>query len=179
MLQLSVFELARQLRDGDPATASPYCEEMLRRFEPLFRKAWRPLAGKMEYQDFVHDSLLRLLISLPHLKDLDAFPGYLRRIVLSVAADALRREASSIAYNEYRAMIRAVDETIQSDLIVRSYLDRIPPRERDILRLDLLEGMDVKEIGKVLGLSQAAVRSMKSRGIKRLRQLLAAEQGNK
>src|SRR5687767_14859473 len=78
--------------DHDDAIRSRAAAEILRRFEPLLRKYCRCLGRPAEdYRDFVQEVMVRVLISLPRLRDPRAFPGLMRNIVTNTAADIWRK----------------------------------------------------------------------------------------
>jgi RNA polymerase sigma factor (sigma-70 family) len=176
---LTVEELVLFLREATQEGASIYCEEIIRRFEPLLRQAWRKSGFKDEYQDFLHDVLVRLFRALPHLENPKAFPGYFRRVVLSVVVDYSRRglPASVQSLDEADEVVDRVDQKILAGVFVRSYLEHLPPRERDVLTLATLHELADEKIAEQLGITRGAVRTTKARALNRLRKLLVAEAG--
>jgi RNA polymerase sigma factor (sigma-70 family) len=170
--------LLARLRDKDnQANASQAAVEILRRFQPLLRKywAWHRLG---EYEDFVQEVMLRLFIALQRLRDANAFPGLLRRIVIGTATDALRSmhfETPDFAALDPDKLTVEFDESLATAVIVRSYLELLPPREQEVVSLLLFEDLDTGEVAQKVGLSVGAVRTTKSRAIRRLRKLLVPQ----
>jgi len=168
--------LARLRNRDNEDTSSQAAVEILRRFQPLLRKywAWHRLGG---YEDFVQETMLRLFIALPRLRDSEAFPGLFRRIVIGTATDALRHkrfEGSDSAAVDAETLSTKFDESLATAVVVRSYLELLPPREREVVHLLYFEDLDASEVAQRLGLSAGAVRMTKSRAISRLRELLVA-----
>lgn len=193
---LTVEQLVSRLRDAfldeaglsDARDASPYVEEIIRRFEPLLRAAWRRVsqAPEYDYQDFVHDVFVKLFQGLPHLENAKAFPGYFRKVALSVVADHYRRRLrtaepypeafeGAVEREALESLVERVDDTLQTAVLVRSYLEHLPPKEREVLYLEFFRETPTKEIGKILKLTPGAVRMLKSRALSRLRKVLADE----
>lgn len=176
---LPLPRLLEDLRaDAGSGKADEAIKEILRRFHPLLRKYWRwPRVG--DYEDFLQEVMVRLFSALPHLRDPDAFPGLLRSIVLATSADLLRRKSAETVDITDVAERFAVefDESTATPLVVRSYLELLPPREREVLYLSFFADLDPAEIAKSLGLSAGAVRMTKSRALARLRTLLGVETG--
>ena len=174
---LTVEQLVSQLRASSKADSSLYCKELIRRFEPLLRWAWRRGAFTAEYQDFVQDVFLRLFRGLPHLLNPKAFPGYFRQVALSVAADHSRKQFATPtdSAGNIEEVVENFDEQILTRVFIRSYLEHLPPREREVIELDFLQELSVKEIGERLGFTPGGVRSIKSRALRRLRNLLTAD----
>jgi len=153
---------------------SDYCEELITRFEPLLRHAWRRGAFATEYQEYVQDVFLSLFRWLPQLRSPQAFPGFFRRIALSVAAEHARKStrAQKRKDQEIDDQIYQLDETISIPIFIKSYLERLPHRERTVLTLNYLNDFDINEIARTMNLTDSEVRSLKHRGIKRLRDML-------
>jgi RNA polymerase sigma-70 factor (ECF subfamily) len=177
---LPLSRLLENLRDGTAGSkSSEAAQEILRRFHPLLRKYWR-WQNVGEYEDFLQEVMVRLFSALPHLRDPDAFPGLLRRIVLATSVDLLRQKSmrtvdiADINPNHFSVEF---DESISTPLLIRSYLELLPPREREVLFLSYFADLSPKEVAQRLGLSAGAVRMTKSRALLRLRRLLRVKSG--
>ena len=174
-------KLLIQLRDGDDRDASSRAAaEIVRRFQPLLRKywAWHRLD---EYRDFVQEVMVRLFAALPHLREPDAFPGLFRRVVIGTASDALRRKRSTgieAVDIDSEELTTEFDESLATAVIVRSYLELLPPREREVIYLLFFEDLDTTEVARDLNLSVGAVRMTKSRAVSRLRRVLLRSEKN-
>lgn len=172
-------QLVAELAVADARQASALMAELIRRFEPLMRRIWDRVGGShQDYSDFRQNALLKLWRKLPQLKEPAAFPGFFRQMLVNEAYDALRRTAASLAHEV------PMDETIEEipdeamddidiAILVRSNLERLPPREREVLQLELVDGLTPTEIARRWGVSDGAVRMTKSRAINKLRDLLA------
>lgn len=171
---LTVEQLVSGLSKKPPDEASAYCEELIHRFEPLLRRAWHKGAFSTEYSEYVQDVFLSLFRWLPQLRSPKAFPGYLRRIALSVAATHARQSARSQARTTEKVeeQVYQLDEAIFTPIFIKSYLEHLPVRERTVLTLKYLLDCDVSEIADKMNLTDAEVRSLKHRALKRLREKL-------
>lgn len=167
----SVIALLR-LGERD-SRSSAAATEILRRFHPLLRKywAWHRLG---EYDDFVQEAMLRLFIALPLLRDVEAFPGLFRRIVIGTAADVLRtrEDRSEVADLDEEQLAAEFDDSLSTAVVIRSHLERLSPREREVIELTFFEDLSPSEVAARLNLSEGAVRMTKSRAISRLRTIL-------
>lgn len=169
-----VSGLSKEMPDGE---SSDYCEELIHRFEPLLRHAWHRGAFSTEYQEYVQDVFLSLFRWLPQLRSPKAFPGYFRRIALSVAAAHARKSAQSQAGTtvEIENKIYELDEALSTPIFIKSYLDRLPFQEKTVLTLIYLNDFKINEIAEAVNLTPAEVRSLKHRGLKRLREILVKD----
>jgi RNA polymerase sigma factor (sigma-70 family) len=175
---LALSEVIALLRLADPdPRASRAATEILRRFQPLLRKywAWHRLG---EYEDFVQEALLRLFVALPRLRDPAAFPGLFRRVVIGTATDVLRArgtslEAAQVEMDE-EMLVAEFDDSISTPVVVRTYLEHLPPREREVIELSFLDELPVPQVARRMGLTEGGVRTARSRAIARLRSLMGA-----
>lgn len=179
MAELPMASLLAELGASDRVQASAAAAEIIRRFEPLMRRTWHRLAGPAaDYEDYRQEAVLKLFRALPQLREVEAFPGFFRSVILSVAYDQLRR------LRPEGVMTLSLDDIdpptagdapfadIDTGIIVNSLLQELQGREREVLYLDAVLGMTPNEIARRLGLSAGAVRMTKSRAIKRLTKIL-------
>lgn len=172
--------------DGGVAERSEATQEILRRFEPLLRKYFRRIGERPDtYRDFVQDVVLRLLLALPKLRNPDAFAGLMRRIVVGAAADAVRKRTRESARadvelleqqsheQQIRELAAVFDCGFSTALVVRASQEELPPRERQVIDLLIVQGLELSEAAQRLGMSHATIRMIKSRAVKRLRRILA------
>lgn len=174
---MSLEALIEGLRGASQEAASPFCQEIIYRFEPLLRKAWRHLPPPTDYQDFVQDVFVRLFGGLARLREPRAFPGYFQRCVQSTVVSALRKRRppeDSIDERDFHIASR-VDEEILTAVFLQSYLHLLPPRERSVLQLEWVDGLSPDQVAAVLGLSRGGASAAKSRGISKLRHIIASE----
>lgn len=75
--------------------------------------------------------------------------------------DARFSNKDAIKYDEFASSSISYDE-------IRPFLDRLPPREIDLIELYYNEGKNQKDIAKIFGVTQGAVSSRLSRAKKRL-----------
>ena len=177
---LPVAQLVTALASAPPDRISPLVAEIIRRFEPLMRRTWYRLGGSAtDYGDFRQEAHLKLFRALPQLQDPAAFPGFFRRVIVNVAYDELRRSVVHtkrvVPLDDYmfstdeEHILDEIDEAI----VIRSYLDTLPPREREVLQLEYFDGHSIGDIARQWGITAGAVRMAKSRAINRLRNVLA------
>jgi len=162
----------RGLAESSRSDSSAICHEIVRRFEPLFRRSWLRAKPTEDYRDFLHDVLVRLFEALPSMRNPKAFPGFLRRIVLSVVADSLRKRMRSkeeqVDSAELEAAVGAVDHDVTTPIFIRACMERLPPRERQVVELDFFLGLTFGQIAQRLGITPGAVRMTRFRAINRL-----------
>lgn len=193
---LSPAEILSRLSTSSPENSSAYFGELIRRFEPVLRRTWRTVLSEsnrdigIEYDDFVHDTFIRVFEHLPDLRDNEAFPGYFRQITLSVAYDYFRRPRRGSQHRDLRidveeiddehdpaplALLENIDEQILTGVLIQSYLNHLTAREQEVLKLEFFYGNSAQEIAERIGLTSGAVRTLKSRALSKLRQIILRE----
>ena len=114
------------------------------------------------------------------MRDTRAFPGYFQRLVQSTVATAIRKKDPPVDSIDERLVAKIssrVDHDILAAVFLQSYLHLLPPREREVLQLEWVEGLTPGEIRLRLGLTRGGLSAAKSRGISRLRGIVTREAG--
>jgi RNA polymerase sigma factor (sigma-70 family) len=173
---LPVDELIRLLERSERPVVEAIFKEILRRFEPALRNGWRA-SGWGEYPEFANEVFVRLFSSLHSLREPRAFPGFFHSIVRSVAGDAVRRAKRDPRQLEPDVDAVAESPDVMLPIIVRSYLEYLPERDRRVLELEFIHGYSVEEIASELQMTAGGVRMLKSRAFRRLRGIVEREQG--
>lgn len=136
----------------------------------------RSVVGDAEAADAVQDGLLVAWRGLPALRQPAAFPAWLTRVVTRRALARARRRAP------WWRRLRPLDEAEgvaapeasggDGEIDVARLLAALAPRQRAVMHLTVVEGMSDGEIGRVLGIAAASVRSHRRRARHRLLALL-------
>jgi RNA polymerase sigma factor (sigma-70 family) len=169
-----VADLVGDLQHGTPAERSRSCAEILRRFDPLFRKYWRRLRD-VEYEDFLQEVARKMAASISGLRNRHAFPGYLERIVVSTMSDMMRRSGGMPSAGDLEKVVAHARNEALDLLVVASYLAQLPLRDALALELSVLREFDLAECARLMNLSSSGFRTLKSRAIKRLRAIIVRE----
>ncbi len=140
----------------------------LRRFAAAIRPAG------VDADDLVQDAVARTLRSRS-LASLDEPLTYLRRAVFNIACDERRRAARLHRWERLQDPPAGVQDSHSSDL---SDLLSLPPAQRAVLYLTVVEGLGHDEVAAELGISAEASRARLSRGLRRLRISLTQEEAS-
>lgn len=143
-------------------------EVVLRELYPELRR-FAAVVGPAEVgpDDLLHDAIVAVLRG-GHLDRFDEPLRYLRRTIVNLAANHRRR------FGRRRAALRLVADSTDgaavdhypTDLADLAALD---PRQRAVLHLRVVEGLDYPTIAHELDISEANARQLVSRATKRLR----------
>jgi RNA polymerase sigma-70 factor, ECF subfamily len=157
-------ELAARAQTGDRDAFGALVEL---HWAALVRLA-RSVVGDREAEDVVQDALVVAWRRLPSLRRPGAFPAWVRRAVLRRCLRHARRWLPLVALDA--APEPAADDG-DADLRVRSVLSRLAPRQRAVMHLTVIEGCSDAEIGVLMGIAAASVRSHRRRARHRLEAL--------
>ncbi len=159
------LELVEKARGGD-----------IEAFTGLVERYWtrlvgfaRSVAGDSEAEDCVQEALVIVWEKLAALRDDAAFQGWVLRIVARRCLGRARRRARFVPLT---AVSEGVDPKSPGDtevIQVESVLALLPPRQRAVMHLTVIEGMTDSEIGAALAISPASVRSHRRRAREALR----------
>jgi len=121
--------------------------------------------------DLLQETFCRLLVQGKSGMDADALRRYLFRIATNLLRDRWR-SGEGRAFDE-PAEAGAITD-LDASIDVRAMLEHLNPRERQLLWLAYVEGMDHAEIAAATGLGRLSVRTLLFRARSRAKQFLSA-----
>ncbi|MBO4560614.1 MAG: sigma-70 family RNA polymerase sigma factor [Bacteroidaceae bacterium] len=140
----------------------------------LYRVAYYILESRTDAEDAVQDLFIKLWSSRDQLDTVLNFKAYCTTLMKNLCIDKLRKE-SKVQSIEPQADI-AETRTIDEDLIARDKLERVlaaierlPQRQRDVMKMYVLEEMSYEEIEQKTGMSNLTLRVLLSTARKSLR----------
>ena len=163
-------------------------EAIMHRYQgPLLRYV-RCSLGEHDAQDVVQEVFLRLhkMMCKSGLRGVDRLGSWLFKVAHNCAADALRRRqrhnkameaAACDAANGGCVTPDALEEVVHREdcRLALSLLDKLPPRQRQVLVLKIDRGMSYREIGEVTSQALGTVGYLMNQGLGQLaRELKAA-----
>jgi RNA polymerase sigma-70 factor (sigma-E family) len=122
-------------------------------------------------EDLVQDAFARLVGRLQHLRDPGAFGAYLRRAIVNLAMSYFRHRRVERAYLEREAAAPSRENNPNEDLdeTMHAVLLRLPQRQRAAIVLRFYEDLSDVQTAEILRCPAGTVRSLVSRGMKKLR----------
>ncbi len=140
-------------------THEQYQEEVVKIRPRLLQTARRYLTDD-EAEDTVQDVLLRLWQMLPQLRS--PMEPLAQVLVRNYSIDKLRRMHPTLQLSEaaHTAESPTTNERVER---IMTIMDTLPTMQQTIFRLRHIEGMEMKEIARLTGSTEAAVRKSLSR----------------
>lgn len=134
----------------------------------------RPLA-----EDLVHDAFVRVAGRLRTIRDPNAFDSYLQRTVVNLARSHFRHQRVVRRHVEREGHRRIAPPVELPDVATRDALwgalDHLSPRQRAAVVLRFYRDLPEREIAAVLGCRPGTVKSLLSRALTTLREVIADE----
>lgn len=157
----------------DPHAFGPLYERYVRR---VYRYCYLRLGSRQEAEDATSDVFLRAVAGLPDFHG-DTFAAWLFRIARNIVVDVLRAKRPSVEITEYyeprhsgtsteHAALAAVDRDT-----LYAAIAQLPDAQRRAIELQLA-GWTLAQTASILDVSSGAVKLLRYRAVRRLRQLL-------
>ena len=142
----------------------------------MYRIAYRRLGSRQDAEDAVHQAFLSVIPHLSKIGDLHSpkTRSYLVIIVERKSVDILRQRDKH-AHVELIEEAAEVEAPPAGDGSLASAIARLPEHQRHVLLLRYDNGFSVREIGKMLGITDSGVRKILNRAKKALEKALAEE----
>jgi len=188
-------DLGGQASDGDLvrrtlAGEQQAFEVLVHRYRRLVFRVIRGMVPGAEVEDIGQETFLRAYRSLGQVQQGSSVGPWLARIAVNLCYDHLRRlrwrqerSFSDLGPEETTVLDRLVqDESTLRDIdrlflrdLAEKLLGQLAPQDRAVLLLKEREGMETKEVARILGCSEVAVRLRLFRARRALRKLLGGE----
>lgn len=159
-------------------TTEEFKTSIMPQYINMYRVAVSVTGNGDEAADAVQDAILRLWDHRNKLNNVSDLKSYCASVVRNVSLNYLqRRKPMSSTSQSYEIMS---DDDVHgklegndlSDFVGRA-MNRLPPDQRQVLRLSAYGEFSNTEIAEMLGISQGNVRVLLSRARKRLKELLS------
>lgn len=126
-------------------------------------------------EDAVSEAVLNAFQNLGSLKNESAFKSWLFSILFNCCKKQQREKVLALRRVELSSAEQLSQEPFEKDgaADLRRLLSRLDEDEKDILLLSFLGGYTGDEIGKMLSMKPASVRSKKARSVNKLRKMIS------
>ena len=181
-----IAELVRRAQRGGEREF----RDLMRAYQGAFYGLARRYCGSHEdADDVLQDAFVKVFQNLAGLSRAEAFFPWARRILINTALDHIRRRRRG---QEIEVEVENLDETPHEEEHERPdrrveqreffrrlerVLDRLPPRQREIVVLHDVDGLSTEEIARLCSCPPATVRSNLFYAREKLRRLLGAGPG--
>lgn len=141
-------------------------------YQDMFRFALYTLKNRQEAEDVVSETVLYSWKGIRTLKNEDAFRAWIFRILATKCRQKLKSYLNRM--EELPEDLAWRERDTSEDMDVRAAFYRLHDEERLVLSLNLFAGYSGREIAEMLDMNDNTVRSLKSRALKKMEQMLTA-----
>ena len=139
-------------------------EKIVERYrDKVYWTAFNLVLDSEDARDVAQQSFIKVWKSLPEYDSGKSFSGWITKIAANSAIDFLRARHESEPLED---IIPAESSTIDEDLDIRTIYNRVAPllseRQRTVLVLREIHGMDIAEISDLLQCTESTVRNLLS-----------------
>jgi RNA polymerase sigma-70 factor (ECF subfamily) len=118
---------------------------------------------RMEAEDILQDSFLRIFKYIHQFKFEGSFEGWMRRIVVNTALKSISRKKINFSeMNDYTEAAGVIEPYVYSNLgedVILKLINQLPEGYRLVFNLNAIEGFSHEEIGKMLDIQPSTSRS--------------------
>jgi RNA polymerase sigma-70 factor, ECF subfamily len=184
------FELIERARSGDSSAFNQVVRAYRKR---ILGTIARLISRPEDVEDVGQEVFLRLYDSLDQLRTAEVFEPWLYRLTVNAAYDYLRRqrrrqESRMSDLTEQQVMLadaaaggkRNVEEhrRIKIRELVQSLLSKVSEEDRILLTMKEVEGLSLKELEKIYGVNENALKVRLFRARQRVLKAFEAEGGD-
>jgi RNA polymerase sigma-70 factor (ECF subfamily) len=181
------MRLAKQAGEGDRDAFSEIVEDNKKK---IFYLAFDLTGSQQDAEDLSQDVFLKAFRSMHTFKGDASLSTWLYRITLNAYLDR-KRKKSYDAEKDYHPLDEQLSaepafhanpdpenpetyaESKQIQTHIEEALEHLTPRERSVFVMRHYEGMAGKEVGQLLNISEGTVKSLLSRAMKKLQNVLS------
>ncbi|WP_461789305.1 RNA polymerase sigma factor [Pedobacter sp.] len=141
----------------------------------IYHAVYRVVGNSVEAEDIVQEAFCIAFERIDGLKNQGNFEGWVKRIAINQAISALRKRRMVFTDDGQLDVVADEEVDIDEEFIFQCQVDDVkkaiadlPDGYRTIVSLHLFEDMGQEEIGKMLGINHATVRSQYHRAKKKI-----------
>ena len=149
-----------------------FCAGIVDCQETMFRAAKAILQNDQDAEDAVQEAICTAFARRDSLREMDKFRPWVLRILTNKCYDACRRRRNTVDLEAAGEVPAATGLDTAERLSLWQAVMSLSDDLRATVTLFYYDGMSVREIGDILGISEAAVKTRLRRGRERLRLLL-------
>ena len=149
-----------------------FCAGIVDCQETMFRAAKAILQNDQDAEDAVQEAICTAFARRDSLREVDKFRPWVLRILTNKCYDACRKRRNTVDLEAAGEVPAATGLDTAERLSLWQAVMSLSDDLRATVTLFYYDGMSVREIGGILGISEAAVKTRLRRGRERLRLLL-------
>lgn len=171
-ISINEQELVKQCLAGEEKGYAMLYNKYAKR---VYHAVFRVMGNSAESEDIVQEAFCTAFEQIDKLKNQNNFEGWVKRIAINQAISLIRKKKMVFADESHLETVADEDVDMDGELLfqcrvedVKSAIQALPDGYRTIVSLHLFEDIAQEEIGNMLGISHATVRSQYHRAKKKI-----------
>ena len=162
--------LVAKAKKGDAFAFAQLYEDI---YKDLYRFAYCTMKHAEQAEDVVSTAILQAFEQIHKLRKNASFRSWIFQITANECKKQFRQQTNFISYEENEPIEKSGAFTdLAERFALKEAFDNLGEMERLIVALTLFAGYNSREIAKHLKLKEGTVRSIKSRGLHKMKQFL-------
>ena len=153
---------------SDNMSENAFAESILNQRQSLYRLALSMLHNQAQAEDAVAETIYRAYAGRHRLRKPDKLKAWLFQILVNQCRSQLRKKSREIQLEE---LLQEPSES-EPQYGLWELVQQLPDNQQSVIVLYYYEGYSIREIAKLLKLSEGNVRTRMSRGREKLKQWL-------
>lgn len=171
-ISINEQELVNQCAAGEEKAYAVLYNKYAKR---IYNAVFRVIGNSAESEDIVQEAFCTAFEQIDKLKNQNNFEGWVKRIAINQAISTIRKRKMVFAEESILETIADDDVDLDEEFLfqcqvddVKNAIQTLPDGYRTIVSLHLFENIGQEEIGNMLGISHATVRSQYHRAKKKI-----------
>ena len=152
--------------------------------DAVYRYAFYRVRNEAEAEDVTSDVFFKALRAIPRYRPRQPFLAWLYRIARNALIDRARRSRTQVSFEDALAhpdADRVVDPDVSllaasDSMTLRAALAQLTPLQQEVVVLRYVEGLDTKQIGRIVGRRDGTVRGIEFRALAALQRLIPSRE---
>ena len=149
-----------------------FCQLVIQNQEAMFRTARAILQSDQDAEDAVQDAICAAFASRAELREPEKFKPWILRILTNKCYDTCRKRKNTVDLADVQDFLPATETDHAQRMSLWQAVLSLGADTRAAVTLFYYDGLSIREISRILGISEAAVKARLSRGRTRLKLLL-------
>ena len=149
-----------------------FCAQVVRHQDALFRAAKAILRSDEDAEDAVQEAICAAFTNRDSLRDVEKFKSWMLRILTNKCYDICRKRKPTVALEDVADTLPAASTDPTERMTLWQAVLSLSDDLRVTVTLFYYEDLTIRQIARVLSLSEPAVKTRLSRGRDRLRRLM-------
>ena len=186
----SLPKVFRSSAASSPHEAARRLDQFAQKYQQFFPRVFAYVYGRVrnvhETEDLVADVFERAFLKMGSLRNDEAFSTWLFTIARNiVTSHARKRGRETVVDPDILRSVVATNVSVENEVLVREEvaavvdcLKNFPQREQDIVSLKFDAELANRQIARIMGLSEANVRVILFRTLRKLREMMKSGGGS-